>query len=106
MPQRYCQTHCGFCCFSSSAAQQKQACMIDSACMTTSRVSGGERFDRLVDAKLCHASCQRGSRGSREPPRCTSMCRDACKNEYRIRESYLSATSDSMDTCGAGSWGP
>ena len=80
--------------------------MIDAACMATSDVSGGERFDRLVDAKLGYASRQRGSRGSREAPRCTNMCRDARKNEYKIRENYLPATPDSMDTCGAGSQGP
>ena len=36
--------------------------MIDAACMAISQVSGIERFDRLVDAELGHASRQRGSR--------------------------------------------
>ena len=72
----------------------------------TLHVSGIERFDRLVEAELGHASRQRGSRGSREAPPCTNMRRDARKNEYRIRETYLPATHDSMDTCGAGSRGP
>ena len=80
--------------------------MIDAACVATSQVSGVERFDRLVDAKLATRPVNEGGRGSREPPRCTNMCRDACKNEYRIRENYLPATPDRMDTCGAGSWGP
>ena len=105
-PQRCCQTHCGFCCFSWSAAPQKQAWMIDAACMAINQVSGIERFDRLLDAELGHASRQRGSRESREAPRCTNMRRDARKNEYRIHESYQPATPDSMDICGAGSWGP
>lgn len=78
--------------------------------MAISQVSGIERFDRLVDAELGHTSRKRGSRelsrGSREAPRCTNMCRDARKNEYRIRENYLPATPDSMDTCGVGSQGP
>ena len=80
--------------------------MIDGACMATSQVSGSEKIDRLVDAELGHASRQRGSRESREAPRYTNMRRDACTNEYIIRETYLPATADSMDTCGAGSWGP
>ena len=80
--------------------------MIDAACMAISQVSGIERFDRLVDDELGHASRQRGSRGSREAPPCTNMRRDARKNEYKIRESYLPATPDSMGTCGAGSQGP
>ena len=80
--------------------------MIDAACMVISQVSGIERFDRLVDVEAGHASRQRGSRESREAPQCTYMCRDARKNEYRIRENYLLATPDSMDTCGAGSQGP
>ena len=79
--------------------------MIDVASIVISQMSGIERFDRLVDAELGHASRQRGSRESREAPRCTNMCRDARKNEYRIRENYLPATPDSMDTCGAGSQG-
>ena len=82
--------------------------MIDIARVAISRVSGGKRFDRLVDAKLCHASRQRASRESREAPRCTNMCLEThvkTSKEYRIRENYLPATPDSMDTCGAGSQG-
>ena len=105
-PQRCWQTHPAFCCFTRSATPQEQACMVDAACRPISRVSGNERFDRLVDAKLCHASCQRGSRESREAPRCTNMSRNTCENEYRICENYLSAIADSMGTCGAGSRGP
>ena len=92
--QRCCQRHPGFCCFSWSAAPHKQACMIDVAWVAISKVSGGKRFDRLVDAKLCHASRQRASRESREAPQCTNMRRDARENEYRIREIYLPATPD------------
>ena len=37
--------------------------MIDAACVATSQVSGVERFDRLVDAKLCHRPVNEGLEG-------------------------------------------
>ena len=73
--------------------------MIDSVTAPISRVSGGPRFVGLVSGTLSTADVDKGSRGSREAPRCIDSCRDACKNEYRIRVSTLPTTPDSMETC-------
>ena len=75
--------------------------MIDGVTAPISRVSGEPRFVglRLASGTLSTADVDKGSRGSREAPRCIDFCRDACKNEYRIRASTLPATPDSMETC-------
>ena len=66
--------------------------MIDGVTAPISRVSGGPRFVGLASGTLSTADVDKGSRGSREAPRCIDFCRDACKNEYRIRENDLLAT--------------
>ena len=51
--------------------------MIDAACVATSQVSGVERFDRLVDAKLCHRPVNEGLEGlvnHRGAPTCVVVC--------------------------------
>ena len=73
--------------------------MIDGVTAPISRVSGGPRFVGLASGTLSTADVDKGSRGSREAPQCIEFCRDACKNEHRIRASTLPATPDSMETC-------